>query len=54
MQQIKSFLKSKGQKEKTIKTYCSVIGRTLKNLPENFNQEDVEKSFELMNLNPST
>src|SRR3990167_4809423 len=54
MQEIKSFLKSKGQKEKTIKTYCSVIGRTLRNLPEKFNQEDVEKAFERMNLNPST
>jgi len=54
MKQIKSFLKSKGQKEKTIKTYCSVIGRTLRNLPENFNQEDVEKAFEKMNLSPST
>ena len=54
MQQIKSFLKSKGQKEKTIKTYCSVIGRTLRNLPESFNQEDVEKAFERMNLSPST
>ena len=54
MQEIKSFLKSKGQKERTIRTYCSVIGRIKKILPEKFNQEDVEKALEKMNLNPST
>lgn len=54
MQQIKSFLKSKGQKEKTIKTYCSVIGRILSRLPKEFNEYDVETCLERMSLNPST
>ena len=53
MHQIKSFLKSKGFKQTTIKTYCSIISRAV-NLIDILTEESIEKYLERQNLSPRT
>ena len=54
MKEIKQFLKSKGMKEKTIKTYSSVIQRITSQLGKEFTQNELENHLSTLNLNPSS
>lgn len=52
--EIGQFLKSKGFKKKSIKTYCSIIEKILKKLGEEFTGEQLENLFTTLNLKPRT
>jgi len=51
---MEQFLKSKGMKEKSIKTYMSVINRVKKGLGVKFTQEQLEDYLATLNLKPSS
>jgi len=52
IEEISKFLKSKGFKEKSIKTYCSIINKVLLNLGEEFTEQQLENLFTKLNLKP--
>lgn len=54
MEEIKQFLKSKGFKDKTIKTYSSIINKVITKLGREFTEEQLENLFTKLNLNPRT
>lgn len=51
---MEQFLKSKGMKEKSIKTYISIINKITKSLGERFTQEQLEDHLATLNLKPSS
>ena len=51
---MKQFLKSKGLKEKSIKTYISIIDKVTKKLGKKFTEKQLEDLFTTLNLQPST
>lgn len=51
---MQQFLKSKGMKEKTIKTYISIINKVTKAIGEKFNQNELEDYLATLNLKPSS
>ena len=54
MKEIKQFLKSKGMKEKTIKTYSSIIERIISQLGKEFTQSQLENYLATLDLNPNS
>jgi site-specific recombinase XerD len=52
--EIKKFLKSKGFKEKSIKSYCFVINKISNILGKEFTEQQVEDLFTKLNLKPRT
>lgn len=52
--EIKQFLKSKGFKKKSIKSYSSIIKKVLINLGEEFTEHQLEDLFTRLNLKPRT
>lgn len=51
---MQQFLKSKGMKEKTIKTYISIINKVTKELGKRFNQKELEDYLATLDLKPSS
>lgn len=51
---MKQFLKSKGMKEKSIKTYISIINKITKALGESFTEKELEIHLATLNLKPSS
>ena len=54
LNEIAQFLKSKGLKRTSVRSYCSVIERILRHLGEEFTEKQLEDLFTRLNLNPST
>ena len=54
IEDIKQFLKSKGFKDKSIKTYISIINKVTTRLGEKFTGEQLEELFTKLNLRPRT
>lgn len=52
--EIEQFLKSKGFKQRTIKTYSSIIKKVLERLGEEFTEQELENLFTKLNLKPRT
>ena len=52
--EIKQFLKSKGFKDKSIKTYSSIINKVINRIGEQFTEEELEILFTKFNLKPRT
>lgn len=50
--EIKAFLKSKGMKQKSIQTYCSIITKVLNYFGEVFKEHELESYFTELNLKP--
>lgn len=54
MEEIRSFLKSKGFKKTSIDSYCFVINKVITHLGKDFKLKDVEELFSKLNLQPRT
>ena len=52
--EIRAFLKSKGFKQKSIKTYSSIIKKITTKLSDDFTGEQLENLFTKLNLSPRT
>jgi len=52
--EIGKFLKSKGFKKKSIKSYCFVINKILNHFGEEFTEQQIEDLFTKLNLKPRT
>ncbi len=52
--EIQQFLKSKGFKNTSIRSYCSIIEKVLKNIDEDFTEQQLETLFIKLNLSPRT
>lgn len=51
---MQQFLKSKGMKKKSIKTYISIINKVTKAIGKKFNQKQLEDYLATLNLKPSS
>ena len=51
---MQQFLKSKGMKEKTIKTYVSIINKVTKAIGKEFTQKQLEDYLATLDLKPSS